>query len=293
MNCRSMADGLDKRRHPFRPDLAAAYLEHRVTADRYTHPKRQLVLSETASIRAQPDANSMQISELLAGEPVDVYETRDGWCWCQGVLDGYTGYVAAQELGEAAGAATHIVCARLSHLFPEPSIKVPPAGRATLGARIHVVSMSGKFATLANGLSIIASHIRPLGKPERDPLDIAVRFMGAPYLWGGRSTLGLDCSGLVQVAHQGCGLLPPRDSDMLAEELGDPVSIPDGPEGLKRNDVVFFPGHCMFADGEGGLVHANATHMMVTHEPAAAVFKRTRGGWGSVTAVRNAASLLA
>jgi cell wall-associated NlpC family hydrolase len=284
-----MADGLDRRRHPFRPDLAASYLEHRVKAGRYVQPRRLTIATETASIRAKPDAGSMQTSELLAGEPVDVYESLKGWSWCQGVLDGYTGYVGDTELQPTAATATHIVCARLSHLFPKPSIKLPPAGRLTLGARINIVAASGKFAELADGRHIIASHIRPLGEPERDPLDVALRFMCAPYLWGGRSTLGLDCSGLVQVAHQACGLLPPRDSDMLSAELGEAVDVPAGPDGLKRNDVVFFPGHCMIADGDGGLVHANATHMMVTHEPADTVFQRTRGGWGSVNSVRNAA----
>jgi len=263
-----------------------------VTVDRYADAVRMTVRSETASIRAEPDAGAMQTSELLSGEAVDVYETRAGWSWCQGVQDGYTGFVETRQLSGDRLSATHIVTARLSHLFPKPSIKLPPAGRLTLGARVRVVRAEGKFAELADGTNIIASHIRPLGEPEGDPLDVALRFMDAPYLWGGRSTLGLDCSGLVQVAHQACGLLPPRDSDMLAGELGEAVEVPSGPEGLKRNDVVFFPGHCMIADGEGGLVHANATHMMVTHEPAETVFARTRGGWESVTDIRNATPFL-
>ncbi|WP_417512953.1 NlpC/P60 family protein [Minwuia sp.] len=283
-----MAERLDSRRHPFRADLAAAYLQGRVAADRFQTPRRAVVTTEIAAIRAGKDGQSMQISELIFGEPVDVYETTNGWCWCQGALDGYVGYVEDSSLGDPVAAPTHIVSARLSHLFPEPSIKLRPAGRVTLGARIAIKSVNGKFAELADGTHIIASHIRPLGKPETDPLDIAIRCMGAPYLWGGRSSHGLDCSGLVQVAHQGCGLMPPRDSDMLRDELGEGKPVPDSPAGLARNDVVFFPGHCMIADGEGGLVHANASHMMVTHEPAETVFERTRGGWGSVTAIRNA-----
>lgn len=287
-----MADYLDRRRHPYRNDLAADYLRHRIRAGEYVCPTRRWVNGETASIRAKPDAGSMQTSELLFGEPVDVYEAADGWAWCQGVLDGYVGYVAESSLICSADSATHVVSTRLSHLFPEPSIKVPPSGRLTMGARIAIRETSGRFAALSDGQYIIASHIRSVGAPERDPLAAALRCMDAPYLWGGRSTLGLDCSGLVQVAHQACGLMPPRDSDMLAAELGDPVDVPSGPEGLKRNDVVFFPGHCMIADGDGGLVHANATHMRVTHEPADVVFQRTRGGWQSVNAVRNAAVLL-
>ena len=283
-----MADGLDDRRHPFRADLAAAYLRERVSAPRYAEPVRRTVAAETASIRARPDAGAMQISELLFGEPVDVYDSADGWAWVQGALDGYVGYVDERELGEAGPAPSHMVRARLSHVFAEASIKLPPAGRLTLGARVTVEAVAGKFARLASGGFVIASHLRPLGEPEADVVEVALRNLGAPYLWGGRSSLGLDCSGLVQVAYQACGYMPPRDSDMQSKELGEARPLPAGPEGLARGEVVYFPGHCMIADGAGGLIHANATHMMVTHEPAATVFARTAGGWGSVTDVRGA-----
>lgn len=281
-----MADGLDSRRHPVRADLAAGYLRERVSAPRYADPVRRAVVAETASIRRQPDAGAMQISELLHGEPVDVYAAEAGWAWVQGALDGYVGYVAEADLADAGPAPTHMVRARLSHLFPEASIKLPPAGRLTLGARVAVTDASGRFARLADGRFVIADHLRPLGEPETDLAAVALRNLGAPYLWGGRSSLGLDCSGLVQVAFQACGFLPPRDSDMQAKELGAAKPVPKGPGGLERGDVVYFPGHCMIADGAGGLVHANATHMMVTHEPAATVFARTTGGWNAVTDVR-------
>lgn len=283
-----MAERLDARRHPHRADLAAGYLKDRIRAPRYADPERRAVVAETASIKAEPDAGAMQISELLFGEPVDVYDAAGGWAWVQGALDGYVGYVAEAELGPPRPAPTHMVRARLSHLFPDASIKRPPAGRLTLGARVAVETVSGKFARLADGRHVIASHLRALGEPEDDIVDVALRNLGAPYLWGGRSSLGLDCSGLVQVAMQACGFLPPRDSDMQAKELGEERPVPAGPEGLKRGDVVYFPGHCMIADGAGGLVHANATHMMVTHEPADTVFARTRGGWGAVTDIRRA-----
>jgi len=282
-----MGDRLDRRRHPIRDDLAAAYLSGRTDVPRFAEPRRGVVVRETTSIHARADAQSMQTSELLFGEPVDIYESKDGWAWCQGVLDGYVGYVDLAALGDAKDTATHMVSARLSHLFPTSSIKEPPLARVTLGARLTIAAVSGKFARLTDGRFIIASHIRPLGAVEAAPLDVALRSLGAPYLWGGRSSLGLDCSGLLQVAHQACGHLPPRDSDMLSQELGEARAVPPGPEGLQRNDCVFFPGHCMIADGAGGLVHANATHMMVTHEPATAVFARTRGGWGAVTDIRN------
>lgn len=231
----------------------------------------------------------MQISELLFGEDVAVFEQQDGWAWVQGELDGYVGYVRLTGLSfddPAPPPPTHLVSARLSHLFRDPTIKDPPVGRVTLGARLSIVAIEGRFAVLADGRHVMANHIRPIDEPEADIVAVALRNLGAPYLWGGRSSLGLDCSGLIQVAVQALGGRPPRDSDMQRDELGEDRSKPDSMHDLQRGDLVYFPGHCMIADGADHLIHANATHMMVTREPVGTVFSRTRGGYGSVTNVR-------
>ncbi|MDF1720162.1 MAG: NlpC/P60 family protein [Minwuia sp.] len=278
---------LDHRRHPYRDDLAAAYLKDQVRAARFADPVPARVCSEVLSIQARPESGAMQISELLFGENVAIYEQRDDWAWVQGALDGYVGYVRAGGLSlDTLPPPTHLVSARLSHLFSQPTIKDPPVGRVTLGARLNVASISGKFARLDDGRHLIASHIRTINAPETDLVDVALRNLGAPYLWGGRSSLGLDCSGLVQVAVQAIGGEPPRDSDMQRDELGQNAPKPADMRDLRRGDIVYFPGHCMIADGAGKLVHANATHMAVTHEPVETVFARTRGGYGSVTHVR-------
>lgn len=277
---------LDSRRHPFRDDLAARYLEGRVAAAGFADPVRRRVATETLGVRETPADDATQISELLFGEDVDVYESREGCAWVQGARDGYVGYVRADGLTAERPALTHVVSARLSHLFPSPSIKAPPAGRVTLGARLSVTATGGGFARLADGRFIVERHIRPIHEAAEDIVEVALAFLGAPYLWGGRSSLGLDCSGLVQVAAQAVGAEPPRDTDMQAAELGRPVAVPAGPEGLARGDIVYFPGHCMIADGAGNLVHANAFHMAVTVEPTDTVFGRTKGGWSVVTAVR-------
>lgn len=278
---------LDHRRHPYRDDLAAAYLKGQVQATRFTDPVPARVCSEVLSIQARPETRAMQISELLFGEDVAVYEQRDGWAWIQGRLDGYVGYVRANGLTfDTLSAPTHIVCARLSHLFADPTIKDPPVGRLTLGARLNVATVQGKFARLDDGRHLIASHVRAIDAPETDLVAVALRNLGAPYLWGGRSSLGLDCSGLVQVAVQALGGEPPRDSDMQRDELGQNAPKPADMRDLQRGDIVYFPGHCMIADGNGHLVHANATHMAVTHEPVETVFARTRGGYGAVTHIR-------
>ncbi len=277
----------DPRRHPCRDDLAAAYLEGQVRADRFVKPVPARVIRETLSIQARPEPQAMQTSELLFGEDVDIYEQRDGWAWVQGRLDGYVGYVRQDGLSpDISQKPTHIVHARLSHLFADATIKDPPAGRVTLGARLVITGTEGRFSTLADGRHVMTSHIRPIGKPERDIVAVALRNLGAPYLWGGRSSLGLDCSGLIQVAVQALGGTPPRDSDMQRDELGTVQPKPEDMRDLRQGDLVYFPGHCMIADGAGQLIHANATHMMVTREPVETVFARTRGGYGSVTHVR-------
>jgi len=278
---------LDHRRHPYRDDLAADYLRGQVSAARFVEPVTARVVRETLSIQARPEPGAMQISELLFGEDVAVYEQRDGWAWIQGQLDGYVGHVRLDGLSfDEAAPPTHLVSARLSHLFRDPTIKDPPVGRVTLGARVKIVAVEGRFAVLADGRHIMTNHIRPIDAPEADIVAVALRNLGAPYLWGGRSSLGLDCSGLIQVAVQALGGTPPRDSDMQRDELGQDVAKPADMHDLQHGDLVYFPGHCMIADGADHLIHANATHMMVTREPVETVFARTRGGYGSVTNVR-------
>lgn len=278
---------LDHRRHPYRDDLAAEYLRGRVSAARFVEPVTARVVQETLSIQARPEPQAMQISELLFGEDVAVYEQRDGWAWIQGRLDGYVGHVRLDGLSfDVPAQPTHLVSARLSHLFRNPTIKDPPVGRVTLGARISIVAVEGRFAVLADGRHIMTNHIRPIDAPEADIVAVALRNLGAPYLWGGRSSLGLDCSGLIQVAVQALGGTPPRDSDMQRDELGRDVGKPADMRDLQHGDLVYFPGHCMIADGAEHLIHANATHMMVTREHVETVFARTRGGYGSVTHVR-------
>lgn len=277
---------LDPRRHPIRDDLAAEYLRDRVTAPVYASPLAASVITETSAIRAAPAGTATQTSELLFGENVDVYEDQSGWSWVQGRADGYVGYVRSDDLQPGYAAPSHRVITRLSHLFPDADIKSPPVGRLTMGAEITITESGTRFSRLADGHHIMTAHILPVGEFLNDPIAVAMQCMDAPYLWGGRSSLGLDCSGLVQMAARMTGHTPPRDSDMLAAELGAALPLDTPPDALQPGDVVFFPGHCMIADGAGNLLHANAHHMKVTLEPLTVVFDRTEGGWSSVTALR-------
>ena len=282
-----MSDVLDPRIHAYRADLAARGLAGRVTAAAFADGKPYRVAAATLAVHDRPDSASTRTSELLYGEALTAYEVRDGWAWVQSALDDYVGYVRAGALAAGAGAPDHWVRALSTHRYPEPRMKAPPQGWLPQGARLGVSGAAENgFLPVGEAGWVYRRHLAPLGQTEPDFVATAARFLGVPYLWGGRSVLGLDCSGLVQVALQFAGIDCPRDSDMMAAALGAPLDPATDPATLQRGDLIFMPGHVMFADGEGRALHANAHHMAVTLEPVADVFGRLSAQAGRVTALR-------
>lgn len=290
-----MTEALDPRIHAYRADLAARGLAGRVEAAAFADGAPYRVTAATAAVHDRPDPASTRISELLYGEAVSVYEVRDGWAWLQSALDDYVGYVRAEALAAGAGAPDHRVAVLSTHLYPEPRLKAPPRGWLPLGARLAArgVTKGAARGAAENGFLPVGDagwvyrrHLAPLGRTEPDFVATAARFLGVPYLWGGRSVLGLDCSGLVQVALQLAGIACPRDSDMMAAALGQALDPATDPATLARGDLIFMAGHVMFADGDGRALHANAHHMAVTLEPVAEVFGRLSAEAGRITAIR-------
>jgi cell wall-associated NlpC family hydrolase len=167
-------------------------------------------------------------------------------------------------------------------VFPGPSIKLPPMDGLPLGAQIAVAREQDSFAVTASGGFVPKGHLVPLDANEPDFVAVAERFAGVPYLWGGKSTLGLDCSGLVQVALTACGVKCPRDSDMQEKSLGKPASL----AGLQSGDLIFWKGHVAIARGRNSMIHANAFHMSVTIEPVADGLARIGATGSQVTSVR-------
>ena len=277
--------GLDPRLTPARPDLAAAHLRGRVDAARFVDGTRMCVVASTAPLRRDPTPDSLLVSELLHGEIALIYETtEEGWAWGQSELDDYVGWLPAAALEAAGAAPTHRVAALRTLVFRGPDIKQPPLAALSLGSRVVVVRREGEFAVTGAGGFIPARHLAPVDSTEPDFVEVAVRFMGAPYLWGGRSSLGLDCSGLVQVALQAAGLPCPRDSDMQAA-FGEPVSFDDFTD-LRRGDLVCWKGHIGIVAAPGMLLHANAFHMAVGEETLAEAVARIGKSGSPVTAVR-------
>ncbi len=261
---------LDRRRHAYRPDLADENLRGHVVAERYTVGAPARISRPVVSVHRAPSEDEMQISQALFGEEVLVFETANGWAWIQLLADQYVGYVRASALAYEVAPATHRVAAHGTYIYPKADLKSVPAIALPLNARLSVIDASGDYFALATGGYVYAPHAAPLGEMAYDFVSVAERFLHTPYLWGGKSPAGIDCSGLVQVALQACGFAAPRDSDMQEAELGVPLRINDlnGPlDGLQRGDLVFWKGHVGIMCNETDLLHANGYHMMTVIEP--------------------------
>lgn len=277
---------LDPRTTAARPDLAAAHLKGKVQAARFVEGTLRQVIAPSAPMRRAPSPDAPLDTEMLHGEQVTVYETtEEGWAWGQAELDSYVGWIPAGALGDVMVAPTGRVSALRTFVFPGPDIKQPPLEALSFGSRVTVARREGEFAVSGTGGFIPARHVAPLESREPDFVAVALRFIGTPYLWGGRSSLGLDCSGLVQVALQAAGMKCPRDSDMQAA-FGSPVDFNDDPCALKRGDLVCWKGHIGIVSAPGRLLHANAFHMAVAEEPLADAISRIKKLGLEVTAVR-------
>ncbi len=277
---------LDPRLTPARADLAAKHLEGKVAAARFVEGELREVAEPQAPLRRAPSPDAALDTEALKGERVIVYETTDeGWAWGQLETDGYVGWLPANALGSAGPAPTHKVAALRTLVFPGPSIKLPPVEALPLGCRLAVARIEAPFVVTASGGFIPTRHVAPLDTMESDFVAVAERFVGAPYLWGGKTGLGLDCSGLVQVALTACGIPCPRDSDMQEKALGAPLA-PTDLSTLRRGDVLFWKGHVAIVRDHATLVHANAFHMAVAIEPIMEAIARIRAAGSEVTSVR-------
>lgn len=278
----------DRRVTPARPDLAAAHLRGLVDALRYVEGRALQVIEASAPLRRSPEPDAPLETEALFGEGVTVYEECEGWAWAQLERDAYVGYLPSIALGPPT-APTHRVAALRTHAYPGSSIKIPPQMALSLGARATIVRREGDFAVTADGLRLWARHLADADLGAPDFVAVAELFLNAPYLWGGRTSEGIDCSGLVQVGLTAAGHAAPRDSDMMQAALGEPV--PAG-EALARGDLVFWKGHVGVLRDAGTLLHASGWHMAVVSEPLAeARAQIAANGGGEATNVRRLAPL--
>ena len=277
---------LDPRVTPARPDLAARHLQGQVQAARFVEGEPREVADAQTPLRQEPSPDAPLLTEALKGERVTVYEaTAEGWSWGQLAADSYVGWLPSAALRAGGAEPTHTVAALRTLVFPGPSIKLPPVEALSLGCRLAIKRIEQPFGVTADGGFVPTRHLAPVGARESDWVTIAEKFLGVPYLWGGKTSFGVDCSGLVQIALAACGIPCPRDSDMQERALG--VALPNAEvTGLRRGDLLFWKGHVALARDADTLLHANAFHMAVAIEPVRDTVGRIRAAGSEITSIK-------
>jgi len=276
---------LDPRLNAYREDLAAASLQDRFRAPRYSEGELRQIAAPTAPIRVAPRFDAPLATEALCGELVTVYEVREGWAWLQLHDDGYVGYTTMDCLSTMVEENSHRVSARLTYLYPAPDMKRPPITKLSFSATVAPVGgLEGRFIEISRGGFIFADHLVGIRERAKDFVRVAEQFVGVPYLWGGKTSLGIDCSGLVQIALRTAGVPCLRDSDMQMHSAGEPLD-PSDLEAIQRGDLLFWKGHVAIAQSGDWMLHASGHHMQVVVEPIRRAIERTAELSGPLLAI--------
>ncbi|MBL4600458.1 MAG: C40 family peptidase [Rhizobiaceae bacterium] len=263
-------DPLDKRLNAFNENIADSRLRKDVKSAKYVDGLPAQIVAPCVDMRRVPDLKTGIDTQLLLGQSVQVFERRDGFAWVQAKLDGYVGWVEEKCLSDDISIFTHRVLVGRSFVYPGPDLRFPRAKTLSMGSLVKVAgeaeTRGTQYAVLASGEGMIASHLCPIDEYETDYVSVAERLIGTPYLWGGNSGFGIDCSGLIQIAMMMCEQKVLRDSDMQTATLGSPIEPGESFENLQRGDLIFWRGHAAIAQGDGLMVHASGHSMTVTSE---------------------------
>lgn len=284
-------DRLDPRLNAYRTDLADERLRGRVEAASFVGARKGQVRTPFVPVFAAPQLDAERVTEALAGETIAVFERERGWVWGQLERDGYVGYIPESAVMQGARDMTHIVTAFETFMYAAPDIKSEAISTLSMNAQIAAADTSDRFLRLQTGAYVIESHTAQIGTYAPDFVAVCERFLGVPYLWGGRTSHGVDCSGLVQMGMIAAGLPCPRDTDMQRQALGRPLALTPDLTGLKRGDLLFWHGHVGIVTDGLHLLHANAHHMYVAKEPVMAAVARIAVGGTPLLEIRRPASL--
>jgi hypothetical protein len=276
----------DPRLTPARPDLAAQHLEGRIEAARFVTGEEFEIYDALVPLRSEPFSGAMLLTQALKGERITIYDRNDeGFAWGQLSNDGYVGWLPDRALAKPAAAPTHKITALSTFAFPGPSIKLPPVETLPMSTTVTVLRQDGAFAVTREGWYLPLPHVGSIDEYERDFVSVAERFVGTPYLWGGKSSFGVDCSGLVQVALNAAGIRCPRDSDMQRDSLGSALDPAESSQ-LQRGDLIFWNGHVAIVRDADSIVHANAYHMATAIENTRDAIARIKAAGNEVIAIK-------
>jgi cell wall-associated NlpC family hydrolase len=277
----------DRRITPIRADLADERLRGQIEVERFTAGTLKRVVASFSPLHRHPSREAPVDTQAIFGESVTVYDEHEGWAWVQLNDDGYVGYLPSEALGEPGAEPTHRVRAIRTFIYPGPNLKLPYRDYLTLNARVTVTATEGDYARLATGGWVYAPHLAGLDAFEADYVSVAKRFLHTPYLWGGKTSLGVDCSGLAQTALMAAGIAAPRDSDMQERALGTSVDVTPTLSGLRRGDLVFWKGHVGLMMDASNFIHATGHSMTVMIEPLAIAEERIRRtSYGPISAIK-------
>lgn len=280
----------DRRLHAFRVDLADQRLKGQIASERFVAGRPARVSSPVADVLKEPLPSAGLSTQLQLGDQVTVFDEADGWAWVQGKRDGYVGYVEADCVDEVTAPATHAVVVPRTFVYSAPDLKLPRRASLSMGASVAVAGFAEtrgtRYAIISPQDAIVADHLVPVDVHAADFVAVAEMLVGTPYLWGGSTCFGIDCSGLVQLSMRMAGRDVLRDSDMQAETIGEPIEPGANLPGLRRGDLVFWKGHVAIMTDPDTMVHANGHTMMVSRERLADAVDRISYLYGMPTGYR-------